>query len=660
MCVVLGLTLYLHNRQTPGTGQFFDPVLPALAVTFPAAGALAASGRGRNPVVWLLYAGGLGAVSFFAEQYAVYALLAEPGQLPAGAWLAWVGTWMWAPAQLGAVTLLPLLFPDGHLPSTRWRPLLWIVVACIAGTTVSAALAPGSLTSPAIHNPLAVKAVPQLAWLGEASCLFVLAPLCLGALVDRYRLCAGNARRQLKPFVLAVAVAVTVPVAGLLFELAGIPVPIRLYQGVGMVAVAGIAGAAALAMAKHGRYEIGLSSNTFVNRLLVLAGMGAVAGAVYVAVATLLAALTPGPAGLAPVAVAIVVAGVAGRGLRARLQTAVDRLLYFKRDYDYAVLASLSQRLRSTLGPDAVLPLIAETVGSALKLPYVDITVGRAPEVAASASYGTVRPDAEVLTLVHQGEVVGRLTVASQGPHAPFDDADRRLLDELAAQAGIVAYALCLASDLQRSRERLVTAREEERRRLRRDLHDGLKPTLAGIALGLDAVCNMIGPDPRTASTLLGRLKAELDGAGGDIRRLVHDLRPPALDELGLVGALRQYAGRMQLSPTTPDVVLHAPLELPNLPAAVEVAAYRIGLEALENVRTHAEASSCEISLRLANGHLQLEVLDDGSGLATDRRAGVGLLAMQERAAELGGSCSIETVAGSGTRVRAKLPVGRP
>ncbi len=660
VCVALGLTLYVHNRQTSGAGQFFDPVLPAIALTFPAAGALVAAGRRRNLLAWVFCAGGLAAVSFFAEQYAVYALLAEPGGLPAGEWAAWVATWTWVPAYLGAFTLLPLLFPDGRLPSPRWRPVLWVVLACIGGTALSAALAPESLTSPATHNPLAVKAVPELGWAGTAACIFVLAPVCLAALVSRYRRSLGAARLQLKPFVVATAVAVSVPLVALQLELAGIPVPTRLYQGLGVVSLSAMAGAAVAGMVKHGLYGANLGVNTLVNRGLVFAGLAAVAAVAYVAVAAVLAALIPGQAGLAPAAVAIVVAVVAGRSVRTRLQAAVDRLLYRQRDYDYAVLASLGQRLRSTLGADAVLPVIAETVAGALKLPYVDVTVGRGQQVAASASYGEVRTDALVLPLVHQGEVVGRLTAAASDPADPFDDADRRLLDELAAQIGIVAYALCLATDLQRSRERLVAAREEERRRLRRDLHDGLKPTLAGIALGLDAVRNIVDRDARAASSLLGRLKSELDGAGGDIRRLVHDLRPPALDELGLVGALRQHATRIALSPTSPDVVLDAPPDLSPLPAAVEVAAYRIGMEALENVRTHSHATSCEISLRVENGQLQLEVRDDGKGLAAGRRTGVGLLAMQERAAELGGSCSVETLNGSGTCVRARLPLESP
>ena len=657
--VALGVTLYLQNRHTPGTGRFFDPVLPAMALTFPATAALVASRGGRSPVTWLFSAAGVSAVSFFAEQYAVYALIANPGRLPAGEWAAWLATWSWAPAYLGVFTLLPLLFPDGRVTAPGWRPLLWAAAAAIAVTAVFLALAPENLTSPAVHNPMGVRGVPAWGGIGLAVSMFVLAPLAVVSLISRYRRAQGVARRQLSGVTLAFVVAVAVPLAALGLEVAGVTIPVGLYQAMGLVGVVAMAGAPVVAAVRHGLYDFGLSVNTVVGRVLVYAALGAVVAITYGALTALLTALLPGHDLLAAAALAVLVAAAVGRGLHPGFQRRIDRFLYRKRDYDYAVLASLGPRLRSTLGPDAALPVIAETVGSALKLPYVNLTVGRGEEVAASATYGALRHDALVLPLVHQGEQVGRLTVACQESSQSFDDADRRLLDELASQAAIVAYALCLAADLQRSRERLVVAREEERRRLRRDLHDGLKPTLAGVALGLDAVRNIVAHDPETAGSLLVRLRSELEGAGGDIRRLVNDLRPPALDELGLVGALRQHASRFQLFPTTPDVVLDAP-ELPALPAAVEVAVYRIAQEALENVRTHAHANSCAISLNLDDGHLQLEVCDDGAGFAPDYRPGVGLLAMQERAAELGGSCIIEAVAGAGICVRARLPLDVP
>jgi len=214
--------------------------------------------------------------------------------------------------------------------------------------------------------------------------------------------------------------------------------------------------------------------------------------------------------------------------------------------------------------------------------------------------------------------------------------------------------ALRLAADLQRSREQLVTAREEERRRIRRDLHDGLGPAMAGLTLKIDAAGEELEADVAAAAAMLVDLKADVQAAIADIRRLVYDLRPPALDELGLAGALRTQVACY--SGPALHITLDAPEDLPPLPAAVEVAAYRIVLEALTNVVRHAQAHTCQIRLTVRD-RLDLEIRDDGRGLPEHAQPGVGLHAIRERAAELGGSCMIESVPGTGTCVRAVLPV---
>jgi signal transduction histidine kinase len=203
-----------------------------------------------------------------------------------------------------------------------------------------------------------------------------------------------------------------------------------------------------------------------------------------------------------------------------------------------------------------------------------------------------------------------------------------------------------------------VAAREEERRRLRRDLHDGLGPTLAGIALGLDVAGNTLADDPDGARAVLRELKAETAASIGDVRRLVNDLRPPALDEFGLTAALRQHADRVSVRDGHLAVTVNAPPHLRALPAAVEVAAYRIAMEAVTNAARHASARQCQLRLTL-DDTLEVEVCDDGVGLPTARREGVGLAAMRERAAELGGTCLIEGRPGGGTRVLARLPLPR-
>jgi two-component system NarL family sensor kinase len=423
----------------------------------------------------------------------------------------------------------------------------------------------------------------------------------------------------------------------------------------GLVSSIGVPLAIMLAIIRHGLYRMSLEVDALVNRLVVYATLTGLALLVYWAVSSFLVGIIPGRPGFGPALVGIVAAvAVCGR-LRRDLRRGVDRLLYRKRKYDHRVIAALGECFRTPLGPQAVLSAIVETIANGLKLPYVAMTAERQGQAAASATYGQPASEPVELPLLHQGETVGHLVVTARSPEEAFDDADRRLLDDLASQAGVIAYALCLNADLQRSRERLVTAQEEERRRLRRDLHDGLQPALAGISLGLEAVRNILGPDG-AANELLARLKSELETAAADVRRLVYDLRPPALDELGLVGALRQHASRFRLPPSEIDVVIKGPEALDGLPAAVEVAAYRIGQEALENVRKHARATRCEVYLDMEDGQLSLEVRDDGGGLGPNPGLGVGLIAMQERAAEVGGNCSIESTPGWGTRVRARFP----
>jgi signal transduction histidine kinase len=272
---------------------------------------------------------------------------------------------------------------------------------------------------------------------------------------------------------------------------------------------------------------------------------------------------------------------------------------------------------------------------------------------AIVAAYGSPMTDPVGLPLVYQTETVGSLLL---GPRAgeSFSAADRRLLADLARQAGVAAHAVRLTAELQRARERLVTAREEERRRLRRDLHDGLGPQLASQTLTLTAARKLLRHDLDTAEVLLTDAMAHAQAAISDIRRLVYALRPPALDDLGLVAALREQAAHYDASGM--QITIDAPERLPSLPAAVEVACYRITQEALTNVVRHAGARTCVVTLTVSDA-LELAIRDDGSGLSADHRAGVGLTSMRERAEELGGTCVIAPVRDGGTCVRSRLPL---
>ncbi len=341
--------------------------------------------------------------------------------------------------------------------------------------------------------------------------------------------------------------------------------------------------------------------------------------------------------------------------LRERLQKGVNRLIYGERDDPSAVLSLLGKSIETASIPEAILPTFVQTIAQTLKLPHVAVMLKQGQEQTPVASYGNPQEECVRFPLMYQSKHVGELVLAQRAPDEPLTPADLRLFDDVARQTGVVAYAVQLTSDLQRSRERLLTTREEERRRLRRDLHDGLGPTLAGLSLKLGAVRNLLTPGQEKIDSLVVELSGEIEQAVSDIRRIVYNLRPPSLDELGLIGAIRSctvhYQMHLQIAVEMPEV-------LPILPADIEVAAYRIVQEALNNVARHAQAQSCSVSLSLNNG-LWIEVIDDGIGLVKERHIGVGLLAMRERAAELGGTCVIESLSSRGTHIQAYLPLSQ-
>lgn len=395
--------------------------------------------------------------------------------------------------------------------------------------------------------------------------------------------------------------------------------------------------------------------DVLVNRTLVFGGLTLLVTAVYILTVGLLSRLfqTGNSVTLSVLATGLI--AILFNPLRQRLQTAVNRLMYGERDDPVTVLAAMGKRLEETAVPTETLPALVETIALTLKLPYVAIVGNREAGkiLAASAPQPITYHSPLTFPLVYQSETIGELLVSTRSPGESFSPAEMRLLRNVAQQAGTAVYAAQLTADLQHSREQLVTAREEERRRLRRDLHDGLGPQLATLSLKLDAARNHLAHDPETSAILLAELKQELQAAIGDIRRVAHDLRPPALDQLGLVSAIREYAIQNSVNGLRISVTADP---LPSLSAAVEVAAYRIILEAITNTVRHAQAKSCAVSLQIA-AHLQLEVHDDGCGLAVDYQTGIGLSSMRERAAELGGTFQIKSTLGEGLHIFVQLPI---
>ncbi len=360
--------------------------------------------------------------------------------------------------------------------------------------------------------------------------------------------------------------------------------------------------------------------------------------------------------------------------VQARVQRFVNGLLYGKRDDPYQVLVALGQRLEAAFEPSTMLPAVVRTVRESLQVPYVAIALQHGDTSSSLVADGTPHVDPLPFPLVYRGETLGAFLVTPRHGEFALTPADQRLLADLAQQASVAVHSVRLmtelrrmAADLQRStvelqhaRERLVLAREEERRRIRRDLHDDLAPTLAGLAFKARTISDLLPDNPTNAARLAPELYAAIRDTVGSIRRLVHDLRPPALDELGLLAAIQERATQYSVSREQGHelrVLVEAPPSLPPLPAAVEVAAYRIVQEALMNVAKHAHATTCHVQLAVANA-LTIDIMDDGVGWTSRPTWGVGVQSMQERAVELGGTWEISSVGGGGTRIRVSLPVG--
>jgi signal transduction histidine kinase len=348
--------------------------------------------------------------------------------------------------------------------------------------------------------------------------------------------------------------------------------------------------------------------------------------------------------------------------LRERLRRRAHWLRHGDRSDPLRTVHQLGRRLDEAVDPTAVLPRLPQAVSEALGVPYAAIELTRCGgqrRLVACCGRRLVEPEPEAFLITHEGREVGRLLVTPRSPYTPFTAAERSLLEDLACRAGLAAHRMGLAVDLQRSRRRLVDAREEERRRLHRDLYDGLGPTLAGMTLQVGAARAMLTAGTAEAADVLEGLEQGLQTCVLEIRRLVNDLRPPALDRLGLVAGIRQRVSAFAFRQgSAPRVSVCAPDDLGELPAAVEVAAFLIATEAVTNVIRHAMASRCDVDIRLeAPDWLVVEVVDDGVALPDGHQAGGGWALMRERAEELGGVFLFERLPHGGSRIRAELPV---
>jgi signal transduction histidine kinase len=565
-------------------------------------------------------------------------------------WALWVGSWAWAPGYVAVLAVLPQLLPDGRVVAPRWRWALGTGVAAAGVVALQWALTPydlqdfpGSLP-PGAFNPVGVAAVasPLVSAVGGA---LVLAAVVLSAssLALRWRRSAGVERQQLKW--VGLGFALTVAVAGV-----GQLLPVGLTEVFAALAMLPVPVAAAVACLRHGLWGV----DTVISRSLLYAALAVAVVAVFEVTSRLLGSLPPLAAAQSTVsAVSALVAAFVALALHRFVRQRVNRLVHGDVDEPHAALARVGRQLEAASGPDDlaehVVPSVLTQVCRVLRADGARLLLAD----GSSAEHGTPTGEASLdIPLAYAGRPVGHLALWRRGG---FAGGEQLLLEGLAAQASVAVHTVLLSREAQAAREAAALAREAERRRLRHDLHDDVGPTLAALALQAETARELAGSDPQASLAILGRLVPRLTGAVESVRALAHELTPPLLDELGLGAALEELAARLATTRTTVRVDVGA---LPAMPAALEVAAYRIAGEAVSNAVRHAGATTVCLTAAVRDGALRVSVSDDGTGLPAEesRAVGLGLSSMRLRAEEVGGTLEVTSGAG-GTTVVAVVPL---
>lgn len=614
-----------------------------LAATWAVPGALIAAGRPRIAVGWLI----LGVAMLFAGTVASDQWIQRASTLGTEAGVDWA---IWFADRFSALVvvltfLVLVLLPDGALPSRRWRPAVLVIVVAQSATVAAWALVSGPAAAPDSELPLALKALENPLGIlpaGLAETVYGLDVvlqlpllLCPAAFAFRLRRPNGDERARIGVILLAVTAFVLLVVVGRALW----PAAAQVLDIAGGVLLATVLAAAVL------RRWLG-GVDVVVHHTVVFALLTVVIAGLYVLTVTVGASfgyeLPAFGSGIVAAAVAMAVLP-----LRERLQALIDRLLYGDRRQPYEAIKRLAERTHDASTVGAVLSELAATVAASLRVPWVQVEVER-----HTVEVGNRPQTAEERTveLASGDQTVGTISVAT-GPGRSFRDEDVALFTDLGRHGGLAVQAALLVEAVVASRQRLVLAREEERRQLRRDLHDQLGPTMASIAMQLGALRGMVRSDPDELAEQLTRLAGAAQRSLDDVRRVARELRPPALDDVGLAAGLHQLAGSLGVALHTEDV------ELPPLHAAVEVAAYRIGAEAVTNIARHAKATEAALCIEVSGGVMLLTVRDNGGGLNGRENVGVGMLTMRERAEELGGSLLIDSPPGQGVTVTATLPL---
>ncbi len=657
-----------------------DIVVP---VSFGAVGALVASRQPRNITGWLfLFVAVMSALQGVTDQYARYALVTHPGA-PGGVWALWLDSWAISFVfPTGALALLLLLFPDGHLPSRRWRPVAVIAVILTILIVLAGAFTPGQLQTETLFakavNPVGAPSgtvlvtifdVIGLAWLLGLVVLVVVA----AAPFVRFRRSAGDERLQLKWIATAViasgvgAVALTLAVT----LVPGFPQVSDLVIALGFGCA--VPAAAGIAIFKYRLYDIDL----VISRALVYGSLAVFITAVYVGIAVGFGALIGG-GGKPNLALSILATAIVAVGFqpaRERLQRVANRLVYGKRATPYEVLSQFSERVAESYAMDDVMPRMARVLAEGTGAQRADVWLRHGNVWREAAVWPAAAEAAEVVPAIdgllptiegmsrlvevrHQGTLLGALGVTKRSGEA-LTPVEENLLVDLAGQAGLVLRNVGLTSDLQArledlraSRQRLVSAQDQERRRLERNLHDGAQQHLVAIKVKLGLAEMLLGKDPARAQQILDQLKSDADEALETLRDLARGIYPPLLADRGLLVALESQARK-----ATAPVSVEAEA-IGRYAQDIEAAAYFCVLEALQNVQKYAQASQVTVRLRGEEDRITFAVTDDGRGFdIASMKRGAGLTNMADRLDALGGELQISSVPGEGTTIAGSIEV---
>jgi signal transduction histidine kinase len=628
----------------------------------------------RQPANWagwlLLITGAPFALLSGTQALVVYGLKVEPGSVPLVGVLVVLGEFALYP--LALIPLLFLLYPDGHPPGARWR---WSVAGLVGGTAlafVAFLLRPGSLNNwrddgIVYENPLGIEAFEfGGAVIAAGTVLALVSALSMVVAVrGRFRRSSGVERQQMRVLVFVATVAGTLIVLqfGLvpIFEAFGsedsVPIFPILFGATAFTLVLGIPTAYVVAILRYRLWDL----DVVIRKTVVAATLAVFIGIVYAAIVLVPGAIlgTERNPGLAFAAAAVL--AIAFQPARDRARRLADRLVYGKRATPYEVLTEFSDRVGDVDDVDDVLQHMAEIVGTAVGAERASIwlrvgsSLRRAAAWPAGSSPSIALPIArdalpqmgseDAVEVRHGGELLGAISVATPRSE-PLDPGKERLVRDLATQAGLVLRNVRLIEELRASRQRLVAAQDEERRKLERDLHDGAQQQLVALQVQLRLAEQFVGRDADRQRDLLRRLQSATGEALDDLRDLARGIYPPLLADRGLQAALEAQARRAPL-----PVVVEAE-GVGRFERDVESAVYFCVLEALNNVAKYARAARAVVRLRETDGRLRFEVEDDGSGFDPDEAGyGTGLQGMADRLDAIGGELVVESAPGSGTRV---------